>query len=576
MSDKNENFGLMEGAFFVSKNDILNWVKSNFSPGISKIEDACNGVMYCNILNEIYPKKVKMNKVNKNAKLEHESLANFKILQQGFISCNISKNIEVEKLVKGKYQDNLEFLQWMKRYYDLNHGGSNNTGIKEIKDYKEIKEEKKELENLTTGSKKRDGSKGANKAIVKKKESTTDFEKVEREKTHDEVSESNKKRNLSKDKPMFKKQDKQHDKQEHNKIDIDKENIHNTNTSNKNTKKKQTTSPTAKKILSGTLPKINQLKNPTNLTNASNPPTSKTSNVNVEKLKFENNNDLDVISQKFLKCTEELMRVKNENSQLKSKLERLNITNENINEENSKFAIELKKIEMIVKNEEKQDPKNVVNMIKQIFGDNDLMQSIDFRKKSIELRKQNPSAKLRPTTGKLSVGKNQNNSKGEYMLTKNSELGDENDGNNENLQNMKNKMYDLAHNMDDMDDMEDNNNHSNDLHHIDNNNRNNHEIHNVPNNYIDNNLHTNEDENENHDHEHGENEEENEDDNMHHNNMDKFKYLQKDVDADSDDGNDGGNDLKEIELDRNVGNSDDDMFHQQEKYLAVHNLDNSN
>lgn len=29
----------------------------------------------------------------------------------------------MEKLTKAKYQDNLEFLQWLKRYHDLNYNG---------------------------------------------------------------------------------------------------------------------------------------------------------------------------------------------------------------------------------------------------------------------------------------------------------------------------------------------------------------------------------------------------------------------------------------------------------------------
>ena len=32
----------------------------------------------------------------------------------------------VEKLAKAKYQDNLEFIQWLKRYYDLNCGERGN------------------------------------------------------------------------------------------------------------------------------------------------------------------------------------------------------------------------------------------------------------------------------------------------------------------------------------------------------------------------------------------------------------------------------------------------------------------
>jgi len=31
--------------------------------------------------------------------------------------------VQVAKLTKAKYQDNLEFSQWLKRYFDLNHSG---------------------------------------------------------------------------------------------------------------------------------------------------------------------------------------------------------------------------------------------------------------------------------------------------------------------------------------------------------------------------------------------------------------------------------------------------------------------
>lgn len=47
-------------------------------------------------------------------------MANFKILQQSFTKLGIMKHIEVEKLVKCKYQDNLELLQWFKKIFDSN------------------------------------------------------------------------------------------------------------------------------------------------------------------------------------------------------------------------------------------------------------------------------------------------------------------------------------------------------------------------------------------------------------------------------------------------------------------------
>jgi len=51
----------------------------------------------------------------------HEYTPNYKILQQSFEKCGILKFVDVEKLQKGKPQDNLEFLQWIKRYYDIHY-----------------------------------------------------------------------------------------------------------------------------------------------------------------------------------------------------------------------------------------------------------------------------------------------------------------------------------------------------------------------------------------------------------------------------------------------------------------------
>ncbi len=77
------------------------------------------------MLDLLYPGKVQLNKVNFKAKNDYEYINNFKVLQQHFTKFGIMKNIEVERLVKCKYQDNLQFLQWFKKIFD-NHYTSNN------------------------------------------------------------------------------------------------------------------------------------------------------------------------------------------------------------------------------------------------------------------------------------------------------------------------------------------------------------------------------------------------------------------------------------------------------------------
>lgn len=90
---------------------------------ITKIEQCATGAVYCQIIDAIYPGTFPISKVNWQAKHEYEFVNNFKILQKAFDKNGITRHIEVQKLVKAKYQDNLEFMQWLKRYFDINYNG---------------------------------------------------------------------------------------------------------------------------------------------------------------------------------------------------------------------------------------------------------------------------------------------------------------------------------------------------------------------------------------------------------------------------------------------------------------------
>uniref|UniRef100_A0A7S3J2L2 Microtubule-associated protein RP/EB family member 1 n=1 Tax=Euplotes harpa TaxID=151035 RepID=A0A7S3J2L2_9SPIT len=118
-----DSIGMMEGAFFVGRGELLQWVNELLDLNISKVEQCATGAVYAQIIDAIYPGTFPLAKVNWQAKHEYEFVNNFKILQKAFDKNGITRHIEVQKLVKAKYQDNLEFLQWLKRYFDINYNG---------------------------------------------------------------------------------------------------------------------------------------------------------------------------------------------------------------------------------------------------------------------------------------------------------------------------------------------------------------------------------------------------------------------------------------------------------------------
>lgn len=107
----------------MSRQDLVQWVNDSLILNITKIEHLCSGAIYCQFMHMLFDKKMPIKKVKWGSKLEHEYIHNFKLLQESFKRTGTNKVIPVEKLVKGKFQDNFEFVQWFKKYFDANYQG---------------------------------------------------------------------------------------------------------------------------------------------------------------------------------------------------------------------------------------------------------------------------------------------------------------------------------------------------------------------------------------------------------------------------------------------------------------------
>ncbi|KAB8257743.1 calponin homology domain-containing protein [Aspergillus pseudonomiae] len=105
-----------------SRQELLAWLNNLLQLNLTKVEQCGTGAALCQVFDSIFM-DVPMSRVKFNVNTEYAYLQNFKVLQNVFARHQVDKPVPVQQLTKCRMQDNLEFLQWTKRYWDQHFPG---------------------------------------------------------------------------------------------------------------------------------------------------------------------------------------------------------------------------------------------------------------------------------------------------------------------------------------------------------------------------------------------------------------------------------------------------------------------
>ncbi|XP_062142662.1 microtubule-associated protein RP/EB family member 1-like [Drosophila sulfurigaster albostrigata] len=103
-----------------SRQSMLVWINQCLKSNLSKIDHLGTGAAYCSLMDILFPDSVNMRRVKFASLLENDFKNNFALLQQAFKKHGVEKIIPVNELVKGKFQDNYDFVIWFRLFYNAN------------------------------------------------------------------------------------------------------------------------------------------------------------------------------------------------------------------------------------------------------------------------------------------------------------------------------------------------------------------------------------------------------------------------------------------------------------------------
>ena len=107
----------------ISSQEILCWVSETLQTDIvTRVHELGTGEHYCLLLHMLFNFKetIPLKKIKFGSKVEVDHINNWKFFQMGLKSVGLDKEINIDKLVKQKPMDNLEFAQWFYKFFDAN------------------------------------------------------------------------------------------------------------------------------------------------------------------------------------------------------------------------------------------------------------------------------------------------------------------------------------------------------------------------------------------------------------------------------------------------------------------------
>ena len=113
----------------LSRHELLQWINDSLDVKLQKVEALCSGAVYCQFMNMLFPGCMSLKRIKFDATQEHEYITNLKQLQIAFRAIGCDKDVPIDRLIKGRFQENFEFLQWFKRFFDVNYDSQDHTRV---------------------------------------------------------------------------------------------------------------------------------------------------------------------------------------------------------------------------------------------------------------------------------------------------------------------------------------------------------------------------------------------------------------------------------------------------------------